>query len=163
LNAIIVRWLLITAFLSNTLATHAQTFNGYFRLSGMPDLCELAHPANKYKSGEYTVAKKHIDVTLKSRDNVIGHTVTTRLRIIIGSGIVYFSDILILSDDYVSKPFEELTAEADILLSMAEEPGEGFQPIRGAFIKRYGNDMHHWSGKTWALLMLNLYYYTYCQ
>ena len=158
-----MRTLLLFGFLICGLDMCAQTFNGYFRLSGMPDLCELAHPANKYLSGEYTVAQKHIDVNLKSRDNVIGHTVTTKLRVILGSGSLYFTDILILSDDYVSKPFEELTAEADILLSMAEKPGEGFQPIRDIFIKRYGNNMGYWSGKTWALLMLNLYYYTYCQ
>lgn len=158
-----MRTLLLFGFLISSLDMYAQTFNGYFRLSGMPDLCELAHPANKYLSGEYTVTQKHIDVTLKSRDNIIGHTVTTKLRVIISSGSFYFSDILILSDDYVSKPFEELTAEADTLLSMAEKPGEWFQPLRDAFIKRYGNDMRHWSGKTWALLMLNLYYYTYCQ
>lgn len=158
-----MRALLLLSFFICGLNVHAQTFAGYFRLNGMPNLCELAHPSNEYLSGDFTVSNQQIDVTLKSRDRVIGTEVTTRLRVVTASELPYFIDIDVLSDDYVFPPFEQLTNEIDILLDLAAQSGEGFQPIRYAFTERFGNDMLHWSGKTWALFMLNLYYYTYSQ
>lgn len=141
----------------------AQNMDAYFKSKGVRGLCELSHPSNDLISGEYTVSKSSVDVWIKSKDNVLGGTVTTHLLVYRGSGSLYFNDIAVLyDDDPFAKPFEALKMLMDIIQDMMKDiDPKSFEEMRVEFVRTFGSDVRQWPGKTWAILALNLDYLKY--
>ncbi len=144
-------------------SSFAQNLDAYFKYKGIRGLSDLSHPANIFLSGEYKVSQNTVDVWIKSKDNILGGLVETHLLIYKGVGGLYFNDITVVSDtDPFAKPFEALKAMVDIIQDLMKQVDrESFEKMRTDFVKTFGSDVHQWSGKTWALLALNLDYMDY--
>lgn len=140
----------------------AQTLDKYFYSKGLTSLSQLAHPTNVYLSGTYDIYSASIDVWIKSQDKDSGKIIDTKLHIVRGIGDLYFSNIVVKSDtDYID-PFDALGLQMVVLQEIWKGlDNKSFIKMKQAFIDDFGADIEHWSGKTWALLILNLDYYGY--
>lgn len=141
----------------------AQSLDKFFSEKATAGLCDMAHPSNDYLQGEYEIRSGYIDVSVTSKDNVLGGTVYTDVRVVRGLGDLYFSDIVVQKDtDPFAKPFDAL----ELLIKIATQTyksmdQEAYEKIRAEAKKQFGTDIEYWTGKMWAIFILNLEYYDF--
>lgn len=156
----IVSGVLLLTLLS--LPVHAQNVDKYFYSLGVYHLCQAAHVSNDYLSATYDVQPGYVDISIKSKDNVFGATIHTNLRVIRGTGDLYFSDIIVQGDDDMVRPFEALGLEVDMVKELIRAAdSDTYNKMRQSVQKSFNTDFEHWTGKMWALLAINLDYYEY--
>ncbi len=152
----------ITLLLFLNLSLKAQTLDGYFKYRGVKQLSEMAHITNDFESGEYSIDDQNVYVYIKSKDNVLGASIRTELSVNLGGGGLFFTDIYVNYDNDMVRPFEAFGAFTDLFQDILKSiDSEYYERIRKQFMESYGTDFRRWSGKTWALLALNLDYYSY--
>lgn len=157
LVAIFFLWIILTAS-----DAYSQTLNGYFTSRGLHSLLETAHPSNAYEDGAFKIQDNYINVAVKSWDDYGGKYVVTFVRISKGLGGLYFDDIKVVSDGDSFPAFAALKLKMVFLKELWKElDKESFTSMRQTFINNFGADIEYWSGKAWALLLLNLDYYAY--
>lgn len=149
-----------------TQAAYSQTLEKYLIKRGVYNLCEAAHPANEYIDGTYNISTSTngVDIHITSSDNVTGVQVRTELILLRGKGGIYFEDIWVLRDtDPWAKPFDAFTAQVQLTLaSLKALLGEkAYDEMLTTFKNTFGSDLSKWTGKDWAVLVLNLDYYAY--
>lgn len=153
--------LLFLAFSITATYSCAQTLEDFFHHQGSAHLLNAAHPSNDYLHGRHYIYKDYIDVSLTSKDNVLGGDVYTDLRIIRGNSDLYFADILILNDtDPFAKPFDALGAEAQFIMQLYKSlDQQTYNKLLADIQNAFHTDVEHWTGKMWAVFGLNVDYY----
>lgn len=155
--------LFLFALAFTTSRLFAQTaLERYFNDEGVYHLCQAAHASNDYLSGSYDIYPGYVDVSLTSKDNIFGVKIYTDIRVVRGAGDLYFSDLKVLHDDDMVKPFEAFGLQAVMvteLIKTVDQPT--YKKIRSSIIQQFDTDFEHWTGKMWALLAINLDYYEF--
>jgi hypothetical protein len=147
---------------SFSLFSQSMEMEDYFYSKGVFHLAQTTHPANVYMSGEYTMDSKYVDVSIKSIDNVFGAKINTDIRIIRGLGDLYFSNLIVLGDNDLVKPFEAFGLQSSFLVAVLKAIDQNtFLEVANTINQSFNTDIEHWNGKMWALLALNLDYYDY--
>lgn len=127
------------------------------------NISSTAHPSNDFLRGSYSSATQgYTDIIIISRDNLFSREITTKLRLVHGLGNLYFSDVKVLGDNDVTKPFDAFGLEATILAKLIRKvDSKTYSQIRDEIKANFNTDFENWNGKMWALLALNLDYYDY--
>jgi len=160
----LVRVLALLLCILITERSSAQSMSSYFATRGVSSLADASHPANLFLKGSYNVTNDYVDVFITSQDNILEGKVYTELRLIRGIGIFSFRDIIVRRDtDPWARPFDALKLQANIILVFLQSTmgEEKFNEMLAVLKELYGEDITEWSGKTWALAVLNADYNKY--
>jgi hypothetical protein len=88
--------------------TFSQVMSRFIESNGKA-ISELAHPSNIYISGTYEIHNGYVDISINSKDNITDFPVRTDIRLLMESGKLYFSDLIVTyDDDPWVKPFKAL-------------------------------------------------------
>lgn len=163
-NSVKLFFLLILIINANSLFSQSTTLERYFQSRGVKSLSKVAHPTNDYLSGTYDINNRYIDVSIRSEESVFGGPVETVIRVIRGTGNLYFSDLIVVREkgDFVPA-FNATKTIMDIYIKVLKElVGEQiYNQIQQSLAQVFDTDINHWTGKMWALFALNLDYYEF--
>lgn len=152
-------FLLLCSF---TLSLKAQNIENYIRYRGK-NIANAAHITNDFVRGYYNSSNRnYTDLTIITKDNLLGRDINTRLRLIHGFANLYFKDIVVLNDNDITDPFDAFGIQASFfteLYKMVDK--ETYDKMRYEIRNTFNTDFKNWTGKMWALLALNLDYYDF--
>lgn len=156
------RLFLLIAFFSIQISTNAQSVENYIKYRGR-NIAEMTHVSNDFIRGNYlSHSGQYTDILILSKDNLFDRTITTKLRLVHGFMDLYFKDIVILSDNDVTNPFDAFGLQAALMASIVKNvDSKSYNSLKLKLRTEFGVDFESWTGKQWAIFALNLDYLDY--
>ena len=145
-------FILCTLALSAAANAQNETIGNYFKNKGVVLLANCAHPSNTFEGGTYSVYDQYVIVDIAYTEGI-----HTELRVDrLGYG---FSRVSVLADNDFVHPFSFMKVITDIALAQYKDSDAKNEVVRN-LENMLNRELKDWKGTDWALLLINLDYFS---
>ena len=146
--------LIIFTLLLISAAANAQNevMENYFKNKGVVLLANCAHPSNTFEGGTYSVYDQYVIVDIAYSGGIYTELRLDRL----GYG---FSRVSVLKDNDFVHPFSFMKMITDLALAQYKDSDAKNEVIRN-LENMLNRELKDWTGTDWALLLINLDYFS---